>query len=366
MKRQIYTLKNRGKGNLNDITSNQLYKIENDIIAKTSELINDGDTGDSPYSTIDYVLNELGYYIPLSQKAQIGGVATLDAFGKIPNNQLPALAIIDTFVVSSEVAMLALSTAETGDVAIRTDINKSFILSATPSSTLSNWKELLSPTDSVTSVDGQVGAVNLSTVYQAVLGYTAANDANVIHTTGNESRTGNLENIGNLSVGLASETSGNRKAITLGVGGYAAPGGFNTNSNGDKIIFYQGSDFDGRFGVSNLGDVWLKAFSTSTVGQSFGSFNIWTGNGNSALANRMTVSGIGNIGINNTNPSEKLDVVGNGKFTGTVEIADGTTDTHAINKGQLETRVPNPMVILTQTAYDLLTPDANTLYFIRP
>ena len=60
--------------------------------------------------------------------------------------------------------MLAL-TAQTGDVAVRTDVNKSFILTATPASTLANWQELLTPTDAVLSVDGSTGAVSLSGTY---------------------------------------------------------------------------------------------------------------------------------------------------------------------------------------------------------
>lgn len=65
-----------------------------------------------------------------------------DSNGKVPVSQLPAVAITDTFPVSSQAAMLALS-AEKGDVAIRTDLNKSFILMQEPASSLSNWKELL-------------------------------------------------------------------------------------------------------------------------------------------------------------------------------------------------------------------------------
>jgi len=60
--------------------------------------------------------------------------------------------------------MLAL-TAQIGDVAVRTDVNKSFILTATPATTLGNWQELLTPTDSVLSVDGSTGAVSLSGTY---------------------------------------------------------------------------------------------------------------------------------------------------------------------------------------------------------
>lgn len=99
--------------------------------------------------------------INVSQKAAANGVATLGADSKIPNNQLPALAITDTFVVASQAAMLALSTAEKGDVAVRTDLNKSFILTADPYSTLANWQELLTPTDAVLSVNGLTGAVTL-------------------------------------------------------------------------------------------------------------------------------------------------------------------------------------------------------------
>jgi len=76
--------------------------------------------------------------------------------GKLSDSVLPAIAITDTFVVTSQSAMLAL-TAEIGDVAIRTDISTTFILSATPSTTLENWKELLTPADGVQSVSGGGG-----------------------------------------------------------------------------------------------------------------------------------------------------------------------------------------------------------------
>ena len=92
------------------------------------------------------------------------GVATLDSSGLVPTNQLPALAITNTFVVASQAAMLAL-TAETGDVAIRTDLNESYILTASPASTLANWQELLTPPDAVSSVDGRVGTVTLTDKY---------------------------------------------------------------------------------------------------------------------------------------------------------------------------------------------------------
>lgn len=97
--------------------------------------------------------------IPLTQRGAANGVATLDAGSKVPTAQLPALAITETFPVASQAAMLAL-TAQRGDVAIRTDLNKSFILSTDSPTTLADWKELLTPTDAVTSVNARVGVVS--------------------------------------------------------------------------------------------------------------------------------------------------------------------------------------------------------------
>lgn len=71
----------------------------------------------------------------------LSSIATLDSTGKLPVSVIPAIAITETFVVNSEAEMLALN-AETGDVAKRTDLGYSFILSADPASTLSNWVQL--------------------------------------------------------------------------------------------------------------------------------------------------------------------------------------------------------------------------------
>ena len=116
--------------------------------------------------------------IPLAQKGEPNGVAELDADGLVPVHHLPPLSITTTQVVSSQSAMLAL-TAQVGDVAVRTDVNKTFILTTTPASTLGNWQELLTPTDLVLSVDGQTGAVNLSSTYA-----TVANAANKLPLAG--------------------------------------------------------------------------------------------------------------------------------------------------------------------------------------
>ena len=57
--------------------------------------------------------------------------------------------------------MLALD-AQKGDVCIRTDESKTYILADAPASTLANWKEIVSPADAVTSVNGKTGVVVLT------------------------------------------------------------------------------------------------------------------------------------------------------------------------------------------------------------
>ena len=91
-----------------------------------------------------------------------GKIPVIDSDGKLKSSIIPQIAITDTFVVASQAAMLALSTAQVGDVAVRTDLNKSFILKADGYSTLANWQELLTPTDKVQSVNGKTGAVTIS------------------------------------------------------------------------------------------------------------------------------------------------------------------------------------------------------------
>jgi hypothetical protein len=159
-----------------------------------------------------------------SSKNVANGYAGLGADGKLISNQLPAIAITDTYIVNTQAAMLAL-TAETGDVAIRTDLSKSFILQGTNASVLGNWQELLSPTVGATSVFGRTGSVvanagdyNTSQVTESGnLYYTDARVNANANVSANTAARHNAVTIGTanglslstqaLSLGLASSTS---------------------------------------------------------------------------------------------------------------------------------------------------------------
>ena len=116
-------------------------------------------------SQITGLASDLAAKIPASEKGAASGVATLDVSGKIVASQLPAIAISDTFVVASEAAMLAL-TAQTGDVAVRTDTNTTLILKGTDPTVLANWQQLLFPTDAPTphAASHEVGGADVLTL----------------------------------------------------------------------------------------------------------------------------------------------------------------------------------------------------------
>lgn len=108
----------------------------------------------------DVNLGQVNTALQTSQLGAASGVASLNASGKLTASQVPGIAITSTFVVVSEVAQLAL-TVEEGDVAVRTDENKTYIALNADNADMGDWQELLTPTDAVTSVNGATGIVVL-------------------------------------------------------------------------------------------------------------------------------------------------------------------------------------------------------------
>ena len=116
---------------------------------------------DIPTLTLSKI-SDAGTAAALDTGTTEGTIPVLGANGKLPDSVLPVLAINDTFPVTSEAEMLAL-TAQKGDIAFRSDTNAVFILTDSPASTLANWLQINVPFGGVTSVNGKAGVVVLST-----------------------------------------------------------------------------------------------------------------------------------------------------------------------------------------------------------
>lgn len=171
-----------------DFNGEHLYIAKADKTASVSVPLADSDYLKIPSAgkvdaQIDTKITALGLGSAATKNTGTGNgnIPILNSSGKLADSVVPKIAMTNTFVVASQTAMLGLSTAQEGDVAVRTDLNKSFILKAAPYSTLANWQELLTPTDSVTSVNGSTGAV---TVTLADLGGVAGSTYNT-HVSSN-------------------------------------------------------------------------------------------------------------------------------------------------------------------------------------
>lgn len=137
--------------------------------AKGGVIVGAGLSVSSGTVSVDYATCKtglgLGSAAYLTAGSAAGNVPVLDSNGKLADGVIPSIAITDTYEAASQTAMLGLSAARKGDVCIRTDQNKCYILTgdaANSYSTLANWKELKTPTDAVSSVNGKTGAVTLT------------------------------------------------------------------------------------------------------------------------------------------------------------------------------------------------------------
>jgi len=142
------------------------------------------------------------------QKGAPNGTAPLDASSlvpvsnlpNIPSSLLPPIAITNTTVVASQAAMLAL-TAQTGDVAIRTDNSNTYILRGLNSTVLSDWELLPIPTVPVQSVAGKTGVVVLTSADVGLSNVDNTTDAGKPISAATQTALNAKENTANKNVG---------------------------------------------------------------------------------------------------------------------------------------------------------------------
>lgn len=128
----------------------------------------------------DQLNTALGLKINSSEKGAANGVATLGADSKIPESQIPAVALIDVFEVATLAARDALvvgpgvGEVQKGDVVIVADASPDVEGAASYVRGTSSYIRLRTPTDAVLSVNGQTGVVSLNSSH---LTYTQGNVA---------------------------------------------------------------------------------------------------------------------------------------------------------------------------------------------
>lgn len=115
-------------------------------------------------------LKKLGTSAYCNTGISAGNVPIINSDGKLDNSIIPSLALTDTFIANNEDEMLNIQGAEQGDICIRTDENKTYILDKQPAARSialtatdkSEWIEILTPTSDVSSVNGKKGDVELT------------------------------------------------------------------------------------------------------------------------------------------------------------------------------------------------------------
>jgi hypothetical protein len=106
-----------------------------------------------------------------SQVGAINGAASLDALGKVPSVQIPAISFSSVDVVNSMEAMLSFTSGTglptdrlIGSIVVRLDSSKNFVLANLPASNRTNWIELVNPDAPVKAVNGLTGYIDLRKV----------------------------------------------------------------------------------------------------------------------------------------------------------------------------------------------------------
>jgi hypothetical protein len=169
------TLSNRidFKLNINDTTSLFRKSDTSTLSTRINLKLTKSDTS-TLSNRINYKLNiaDTSNLLNKSQVGAINGAASLDADGKIPSVQIPAISFSSVDVVNSMEAMLSFTSSGTGlptdrligSIVVRLDSSKNFVLANLPASNRANWIELVNPDAPVKAVNGLTGYIDLRKV----------------------------------------------------------------------------------------------------------------------------------------------------------------------------------------------------------
>lgn len=253
--------------------------------------------------------------IDKSSRAVAGGVATLDASGKIPSAQLPSLSATPVDVVSSDAQMTALGDV-VGRMAINQTAGKTYVLYQAPASVLGNWVEITTP-GAVQSVNGQTGVVSL--------------------TTANVSSSTNKNYVTDAQLALLGVTSGTNtgdQTITL-TGDVTGSGTGSFPATIAASAVTSAKIADGTIQAADILDQTITATKLKNISANGTSGQVLTSNGSGGFTWTTPSGGTGTI----TALTGDVTASGSGSVTATLSnnaVKTATINGGAINAGKLQ------------------------------
>ncbi len=261
-----------------------------------------------------------GFFIPLSQKGAVNGVATLDGSGKVPVGQLPSVVMEyqGSWNPNTNTPALSDGTGANGNVYYVTALRAAAAAGNTDpsmvnfqigdlviySSSVGKW-QLVTPAAGVSSVNGAQGAVTVNAINQLT------GDATAGPASGSQSQALTLATV-NANVGTFASVTVNAKGLVTAA---AALSGDATTSGAALTLATVNANV-GSFGSSTS----IPSFTVNAKGL------ITAASGNAVIAPAGTLSG---TTLNATVVSSSLTSVGTittGVWNGTgIDVAHGGT-----------------------------------------
>lgn len=112
-----------------------------------------------------------------------------------------------------------------------------------------------------------------------------------------------------LLIGNPANGGGNRSTIRYTGAGYnSSPSAANAESDGDRLVFYNGAGGKAAIGLGSSYDTWIQA-TGGGVGGLGGRIHFWTGTDVTPV-HAMSINNAQNVGIGTASPASKLEVAG--------------------------------------------------------
>jgi hypothetical protein len=111
---------------------------------------------------------------------------------------------------------------------------------------------------------GNISAVAGNGLIQLASGTTKANGISQNADTFQWRQSAGMWGVGDSATGGAASSA--RHGYYFGQGGYAAPGAYQADNNGDKLVLYRGDGYDARVGVGSASNLWYLSGSAGGAG----------------------------------------------------------------------------------------------------